>query len=328
MKTAGLKQGIRISAAVPVLLAVLCVPSLAGARIIVKERAEVTDRTVLIGDVAEVQADTPEEVSRLETLKFSTAPSLDRESTYNQRQIEGRLYHAGVDLENVEIVAPDELTIHRKATTITGKRMVEEGIEFLRKNLPWESGAIEFEAKDYPNDVTLPFRETTLEYKLDTRPSRYGLPYFHVKIVQDGEVVRKVRLSNYVKIVADVVSAAREIESGQVIAEHDLEYVKSDLSELRPGTYNDMEDLVGKQAYRRVREGEIISRSMIETRPDINSGDMVTLVVTSPGLVVATQGKALEKGFIGENIRVLNVQSNQTLNGIVVDETTVEITGP
>jgi flagella basal body P-ring formation protein FlgA len=54
---------------------------------------------------------------------------------------------------------------------------------------------------------------------------------------------------------------------------------------------------------------------------------LVKIVLRGNGFEVASKGKVLEKGFIGETVRVLNQGSRKVLDAVVVDSQTVEVMG-
>jgi flagella basal body P-ring formation protein FlgA len=63
-------------------------------------------------------------------------------------------------------------------------------------------------------------------------------------------------------------------------------------------------------------------------KPDIiRRDDSVTLVYAAPGIMLTTRGKAMESGGEGDIIRVLNAQTNRTLQGVVTGPGLVDI-GP
>lgn len=49
----------------------------------------------------------------------------------------------------------------------------------------------------------------------------------------------------------------------------------------------------------------------------VRRGESVTLVFQAPGIALTTRARALEDGAVGQNVRLLNLSSNRTIDAIV-----------
>jgi hypothetical protein len=49
----------------------------------------------------------------------------------------------------------------------------------------------------------------------------------------------------------------------------------------------------------------------------VRRGEMVTLVFQAPGVTLSTRARALEDAAIGQNVRLVNISSNRTIDAIV-----------
>jgi flagella basal body P-ring formation protein FlgA len=74
-----------------------------------------------------------------------------------------------------------------------------------------------------------------------------------------------------------------------------------------------------------VRQGQALRRHDLMKAELIHRDDIITLVYEVPGILLTTQGKALEAGAQGDVISVLNVQSKRTVQGIVLSSNRVVI---
>ena len=68
-----------------------------------------------------------------------------------------------------------------------------------------------------------------------------------------------------------------------------------------------------------------IKEWMVERPPAVNRGDMVTILAESGGLRVTVPGRTLEKGHLGESIRVQNVMSQKKIYARVVNSNIVKV---
>jgi flagellar basal body P-ring formation protein FlgA len=313
-------------AAVLAVVAVFCSPALAAGSITVKSRADVAGSNILVGELAVISGVSESEKDRISKLTLGLAPPPNADYKFNAAQVKGRLYKAGLDVNGYQLNIPDKVIVHRKATIVTGKQLVEAGIEFLKENMQDEQN-LTFEAKNAPLTIVLPYGEVKYEFTMESRPKRYGVQNFIGKVYMNGELKRTVTLTSYVRVMADVVAAAKDMEVGHVLLDEDLTVQKMDLVKLRPGAYGSIDAAIGKKTIRALRSGDILTHSVVEDVADIISGDTVTLVFSGGGFDITAQGKALEKGYKGDSIRVVIDSSRKVVDGIVIDSKTVEVTG-
>lgn len=86
-----------------------------------------------------------------------------------------------------------------------------------------------------------------------------------------------------------------------------------------------MDDILGKVLKRNAVAGTVITASLLDVPILIQKGELVTIIVENRRLLVQAKGKALEKGRMGETIRVKNVSSEKEIFAKVVGENTVNV---
>lgn len=86
-----------------------------------------------------------------------------------------------------------------------------------------------------------------------------------------------------------------------------------------------VDDILGKVLKRNAVAGTVITASLLDDPILIQKGEMVTIIVENRRLLVQAKGKALEKGRMGETIRVKNVSSEKEIFAKVVGENTVNV---
>jgi len=129
-----------------------------------------------------------------------------------------------------------------------------------------------------------------------------------------------------VTLTADVVTAARDVASGQVLSEADVTIERQEL----PATglpISDPEQALGKAAKRPIRAGQPLQARMLEQPIVIRRGEHVTILARAEGVQVTATGQALEPGTAGGMLRVRNISSNKEVRARVIDATTVEALG-
>jgi flagella basal body P-ring formation protein FlgA len=86
-----------------------------------------------------------------------------------------------------------------------------------------------------------------------------------------------------------------------------------------------MDDAVGRIAKHSIRQDTWLKEWMVERRPTIARGDVVTILAESGDLRVTVPGRVLEKGYKGALIRVQNVMSKKEIYATVLDGSTVTV---
>jgi len=314
-------------AAIFAVVVVFCAPALAAGSITVRSRADVVGSNILVGDLAVVTGVSDSEKDRISKMVLGLAPPPNSDFKFNAAQIKGRLYKAGVNVSGFTLHIPDKVVVHRKATIITGSQLMDAGIDFLKQNMTAHAQNLTIEAKSSPLTIILPYGDVKMAFEMENRPKRYGVQNFIGKVYLNGELKRTVTLTSYVRVMADVVAAAKDMPVAHTMLEEDLTIQKMDLAKLKPGAYGTIEEALGKKTLRALRSGDVLTHSEVEDVADIYSGDPVTVVFSGGGFDITAQGKALEKGYKGESIRVVIESSRKVIDGIVIDSKTVEVNG-
>lgn len=123
----------------------------------------------------------------------------------------------------------------------------------------------------------------------------------------------------------DVVSLQRPIARQQVIEAADVQTRKEELSRLLSGYYTQVEDVIGMQAKRPLRQGAILKPRSLTPRLLVNRGEIVTLVSNTRGIKVHMQGKAMGDGYKGKHVRVKNSSSGRIISGTVISDGVVKV---
>ncbi len=85
---------------------------------------------------------------------------------------------------------------------------------------------------------------------------------------------------------------------------------------------------IGQEAVRDLPAGIVLGRSDLIAPRLVKRGTPVTLWVRKPGLLIATEGRALASGAAGDSVRVFSIVTNRTLDGVVEGPAAVRIVAP
>lgn len=122
------------------------------------------------------------------------------------------------------------------------------------------------------------------------------------------------------------VHAARVIERGQTIAAEQLQLQEVNVGRATRGFYNNLDEVVGQGAKRRVRAGQLIAPNLLTAPLLIRRGQQVTIIASQDGISASATGEAMANGREGEVIRVRNLGSQKVIEAQVVEEGVVTST--
>lgn len=117
----------------------------------------------------------------------------------------------------------------------------------------------------------------------------------------------------------EVPVVLHRIEPGVVIAESDLSYITVAADKITPDLIRDINQMAGRETRRPLMEGSTISANDLRPALLVKRGNMVTMVVETGSLRITARGRALADAAKGQTVRVMNLQSNKTVEGTVSD---------
>lgn len=120
---------------------------------------------------------------------------------------------------------------------------------------------------------------------------------------------------------ADVVMPIHTIRANSVILESDLKVQDISMS----GVISDPMVVTGMEAKRNLYAGRPIRPGDFGPPALVERNQIVTLKFRHGGLMIATEGRALARGGVGDALRVLNLSSRNTVTGRVTESGTVVV---
>lgn len=123
-------------------------------------------------------------------------------------------------------------------------------------------------------------------------------------------------------VAADTVMPTRTIRPGTLITSSDITVKDGE----RPGSFDRLSDVIGQEARTALYAGRPIPFDAIGPPAIVNRNQIVPLLFEAGGLVISTDGRALERGGIGDRVRIMNLSSRATLFGYVQADGTIKVT--
>ena len=124
-----------------------------------------------------------------------------------------------------------------------------------------------------------------------------------------------------VPALADTVVPARTIRAHQLITEIDVTFASMEL----PSGFSRLADVIGQEARVSLYAGRPILPGDIGPPALVTRNQIVLLRYSAHGLSISTEGRALERGAIGDRIRIMNLGSRATLFGQIRADGTIDV---
>jgi flagellar basal body P-ring formation protein FlgA len=244
--------------------------------------------------------------------------------TIDRSMIMSRLACSGMPACNPVLSGADKVSIRRKAEAIKGSSIVESASSFLAGSVKEQSIA-RWEPVKMPADVTLPAQTENIELvpRLVSRGTN-GQAVTEVGIVAGGKQIEARQVVFRPKYNIHRAVTLADVKEGTALAADNtkIEEIVSDVQE--PTGWSSPYGFV---ATRNLPEGTVISANMAKLpQPPviIERNQNVIIRIERGGLIVTATGKAIEKGRIGECIKVKNADSQRVILAKVNGDGTVE----
>lgn len=151
-----------------------------------------------------------------------------------------------------------------------------------------------------------------------------------LEVPADGRNPQKIRLTGRVFPVSEIAVLAHNVQRGAVIGENDIAWksIRGDIS--RQNYVTDPDQFAGMAVKRAFRTGTPLRLTDLQPPILVRKGTLVSMSLRHGNMTLTAQGKALDNGALGDTVRVVNVQSKQTIEATVngADRVTVSLANP
>ncbi|PIW27869.1 MAG: flagella basal body P-ring formation protein FlgA [Rhodospirillales bacterium CG15_BIG_FIL_POST_REV_8_21_14_020_66_15] len=151
----------------------------------------------------------------------------------------------------------------------------------------------------------------------DARTQRFAAV---VSIPKGDPAGEKLRLTGRLYPVVKIPVLSRVVSRNDVIGQRDVKWIRIRADRVMPDTVTKLEDLVGMSSKRGLRPDDVVRQSDIERPILVERGSLVTVTLTHGPMALTAQGKALERGALGDVVQIVNRRSKAVFEG--------EVTGP
>ena len=144
-----------------------------------------------------------------------------------------------------------------------------------------------------------------------------------------GPAPQRVSLSGRASLIVEMPVLTRRINPGEIISRADIGWIEFNANQLNGNLAASETDLINRSPRRALAVNTPVYLYEVQSPKLIIRGQMVTMVLRTRNMTLTTQGKATQDGAAGDVIRIINTQSNRTVDGTVVsaNEVTVFVPG-
>ncbi len=164
-----------------------------------------------------------------------------------------------------------------------------------------------------------------LKIKPISQKEPLGLFSVVASITENGQTVETGQVSLNIKKFASVLVTQDNLLRHAKPGADKLALQRMDITSLPEQPVQSLDALAGSRLKRNVGKGQILTFSALESVPDIEVGEEVTIVYHDGLLKVTVPGEAMQPGSIGEEIRVRNRASAKILTGRVESNKVVAV---
>jgi flagella basal body P-ring formation protein FlgA len=146
-----------------------------------------------------------------------------------------------------------------------------------------------------------------------------------VELHLDGAIVEKGAVSLNIRIMADLLVPEQNIKRHTILDANMFVLKRFDVTSIRENMLSDARQMVDCRAKQNLTADRYVSLSRIEKIPDVENRQQVTILGSSGLFEIRAKGTALQNGYVGETIKVKNVDSRKILMGKVIAPGVIEI---
>ncbi len=291
-------------------------PLAAGGGVALRPSAQVDANAIRLSDLF---SGLPEGVDR----EIAVAPAPGKTVSYGAGALArtARLYRIDWQPQSMG----DRVVVTRSAVSITAEMLSGAVLEKIGRKKDGARAEVLFDNRDV--SVKLPSSASgdfTLEnFSYDDKARRFRA----VAVADGGDGYPQARLPVAGRIVLqrEFPVLARRLAAGTVIGASDLDWATMPDDRVSVDYVSNSDELIGRELRRDTAEGTPLRSRDVAAPRLVLRGGLVTMKMETPNMVITAQGRALQDGAKGEAVRVVNTQSNRTVDCVVEESGVVSV---
>lgn len=212
----------------------------------------------------------------------------------------------------------DRVSVTRLSEAVTAKDILEMVKGELAANAPGKDYDIALDHAGF--EIHRPKGERPdvklVDFSFDPLKNRFeGALIIGRTTSQESEVVK---LTGRAMPMVEVGILSTSVPAGTAIGAGDIEWKKVPQDKAGADAVTDPTRLSSLETRRTLAAGTVLRLRDVRGVRLVTKGALVTITIETPSMQLAAQGRALNDAEYGESVRVLNTQSNRTIDTVVV----------
>ena len=141
----------------------------------------------------------------------------------------------------------------------------------------------------------------------------------------DGPTLARQQVAGRFVRMIDVPVTIRRVMPGDVLTMRDLDWVRVREDRVTNDVIAEVEQMIGQTPKRPLPSGQPVRIRDLQTPITVARNGSVSMIYETANMFLTSRGKALQDGATGDTIRVLNTQSNRTIDAIITGPGTVRV---
>jgi len=280
---------------------------------------------ILLKQIADVRCSDPQQLEKLRQLAVAKSPLPGRSRQLRSKYVQLRLRQFGFDPEHVKLSGARTTVVTARSMEVKEAEVRRIAADFVHKANLWGTARVTITDIQVGSDRLFPPGRLSYRVIPPKGPKQIGMLRLAVLFEVDGWFRKSIPAVVRIAVLTDVVVARRPIGRYKPISEKDVKLQRQDLTDLPAHIFTDLNEVIGKRSKRMIQANTVLRHDMIETPPLVHRGSMVLIVAESGGLKVTTVGEVKSSGYLGQRVKVVNLDSKKKIFARVVDENTVRV---
>ncbi len=186
----------------------------------------------------------------------------------------------------------------------------------------------ECEFRSIPDSIEVDAAGVQLRVAADSHAVIRNTTALPIEILAHGELKKRVVVSLVVHTFEQVLVAQRKINRSIILSPNFFAVQRVETTQMHDQVFNITADLSHYRSTQMINIGKVLTTTMTELIPVVKNGARVAVHVKSGNLLVSTFGETKHDGNIGDKIMIRIPTTGALLQGVIVDDTTVNVVLP
>ena len=291
----------------------------------IKRLVRVTDEKVYLSDV--VSFDNESDRKKAMDIQVTYSPKAGEEKTLSGIYLKAKLMQLNIDEKEYRKI-PEVIIILREYQVIQKSEIKKEILKLLKTKYNLEKIIYELDF-NMENKINLPLGNKEIIFD-NTRlnGTNLGNINFTIEIKVNNNIEKRIFVKIKIGEKIKKMILNRDVTRDELFSKDMVDYIDSVIyqkNNLRLQNIIDIKELENKVFKRNMKKGSEIKTTDFVREKLFKRNDDVILFIENKGIVIKSMGKALENGYKGENVKVMNKKSRKIIIGEVTDDGSVKI---